>query len=49
MRASIEAPFTLLQKPMEIVGLNAVELAQMALGLVPKILDTVDVILLISK
>ena len=49
MIASIEAPFTLLQKPVTISTFYPVKPAHMALGLVPKILDPIDVILLIGK
>ncbi len=49
MVASVEAPFTLLQEPVEIVRLDAVVLAHVALGLVPKVLDPVDMILLVGK
>lgn len=44
MIASIEAPFALLEKQMKILRLNAVETAHMPLGLIPKILDSIDVI-----
>ena len=49
MVASIEAPFALFQKPVEILLLDAVKLAQMPFGLVPEILNTVDVILAPGK
>ena len=49
MIASIEAPFALLQEPVEIVRLDAVILAHMTLGLVPEILNSVDVVLFVSK
>ena len=49
MVATIEAPFALLQKPVEVIGFDAIELAQMTLGLVPEVLDTVNVIFFISK
>ena len=44
MVASIEAPFTLLEKPMKIVRFDAIESSQMSFGLVPKVFDPVDVI-----
>ena len=45
MVASIEAPFTLLlEKPMKIVRFDAIESSQMSFGLVPKVLDSIDVI-----
>ena len=44
MVASIEAPFTLLEKPMKIVRFDAIESSQMSFGLVTKVLDSVDVI-----
>ena len=43
MIASVEAPFALLEEPVEIVWFDAVVLAHVALGLVPKVLDAVDV------
>ena len=49
MVATIEAPFALLQKPVEVIGFDAIELTQMTLGLVPEVLDSVDVIFSISK
>ena len=42
---SVETPFTLFEEPVKIVLFDAVELAQMSLGLIPKILDAVDMIL----
>lgn len=45
MSASIEAPLTLLQKPVEILRFDTVVLAHVPLGLVPEVLDPVDVIL----
>ena len=47
--ASIEAPLTLLQEPIEVVSLDAVEATQVPLGLVPEVLNPVDVVLLIGK
>jgi hypothetical protein len=47
--ASIEAPFALLEKPIKVLLFDAVETAHVALGLVPEILDSIDVILLIGK
>ena len=44
MVASIEAPFTFLQEPVEIVGFDAIKFAQLALGLIPEILNAVDMI-----
>ena len=46
---SIEAPFTLLQEPVKVIGFNAIELAQMTLGLVPEVLNAVDMIVSICK
>lgn len=48
MTAPVEAPFVLLEKPVEIVRLDAVEAADMALGLVPEILDSGDVRLVVG-
>lgn len=45
MIAPVEAPFTLPQKPVKIVLFNAIKFAQVTLGLVPEILDAIDVIL----
>jgi len=49
MIASVEAPFTLLQKPVEIIGFDAVVLAHVTLCLVPEILDPIDMVLLIGE
>ena len=43
MAAAIEAPLTFFQEAVKAVFGDAVEAAQMALGLVPEILDAVDV------
>ena len=47
--ASIEAPLALFQKPVKILLLNAIEFAQMPLGLVPEVLDAIDVILPLTE
>ena len=47
--AVIEAPFALFDKEREIVMGDAIVAAQMMLGLVPEILDPVDVIVLVSE
>jgi len=47
--SSIEAPFTLLQIPVKALWFDPVKAPQMALGLVPKILDSVDVSPFICK
>jgi hypothetical protein len=47
--AVVEAPFALFDEAREMVFGDAVIAAQMALGLVPEILDSVDVIMLVSK
>ena len=49
MSISIEAPRALFQEPAEIVWLNAVEALQVALGLVPEVLDPVDVVLVVCE
>ena len=49
MISSIESPFTLLQKPVTISACYPIKSAPMTLGLVPKILDPIDGILLIGK
>lgn len=46
---SIEAPFALFQKPEEVPWLDSIELAHVPFGLVPKVFDSVDVVLLIGK
>jgi hypothetical protein len=45
----VEAPFALFDEEREMVFGDAVIAAQMALGLVPEILDPIDVIMLVSK
>ena len=45
MTASIETPLALFQKPVKVLRFDPVVLAHLTLGLVPKILDAVDVIL----
>ena len=45
MVASIEAPFALLEKPVEIVGFDPIKSAEMSFGLIPKVFNSVDVIL----
>ena len=40
----VEAPLAFLEEEMEVVLGNAVVLAQVALGLVPEVLDAVDVV-----
>ena len=49
MVTSIEAPFALLQEPVEIVRLDAVVLPHMTLGLVPKVLNPIDVVPVVSE
>lgn len=49
MVAAIEAPFALLEKPIKVLLFYAVESAHVTLGLVPKVLDSIDVILLIGE
>ena len=49
MVSSIETPFTFLQKPVEIIRLDTVVLAHVSLGLIPKVLDPIDVVQLVSK
>ena len=49
MAASVEAPFTFLQEPAEIVGFNAVVLAHVPLRLVPEGLDPVDVVSIVGE
>ncbi len=41
--AAIEAPLTFLQKPVKVVRCEAIEPTQMPLGLVPEVLDAVNV------
>ena len=49
MAFSIEAPFALLEIPVKMLSGNAVKAAHVALGLVPEVLDSVDVILLVGE
>ena len=49
MIACVEAPLALLEKPIKVILLDAVKFTHVALGLVPEILDTIDVIMLIGK
>lgn len=49
MFTSIEAPLALLEEPVKVVGFDAVETSQMTLGLVPEVLDSVDVILPVGE
>lgn len=44
MVASIEAPFALLEEPVKVRWFDAVKATQVPLGLVPKVLDAVDVV-----
>ena len=45
----VETPLTLLQIEVEVGGRNTVETAHMTLGLIPEVLDAVDVVLLIGE
>jgi hypothetical protein len=47
--SSIEAPFTLLQIPVKTLRFDPIKTPQMALGLVPKILDSLDVVSFFCK
>lgn len=49
MVASIEAPFALLQEPVKVLFPDPVKSTQMPLGLVPEVLDTVDVIVPVGE
>ena len=49
MGAAIEAPLILLEEPVEVAGVDAVELAHVSLGMVSKVFDAIDVILLIGE
>ena len=49
MIASVEAPLTLLLEPVKIVRFDAVVYTNVALGLVPEVLDPVDVVLLVGE
>ena len=49
MISSVEASFTLLQKPVTIIGFASVNLAHITLGLVLEILNPIDVIIFIGK
>lgn len=49
MVSSIEAPLALLPKPVKAGWLNTVEFAQVTLGLIPEVLDSIDVVFLVRK
>ena len=49
MAASVEAPFTFLQEPVEIVGFDAFVLAHVPLRLVPEVLDPADVVSIVGE
>lgn len=49
MVTAVEAPFLYFQKPIKIVLFYTVKLPHLSLGLVPKILDTINVIFTMSK
>ena len=49
MISSVEASFTLLQKPVTIIGFASVNLAHITLGLVLEILNPIDVIIFIGR
>lgn len=49
MAALIETPFTLLQKPVEVVLPDPVVLAHMTLRLVPEIPDAINVAVLVDE
>ena len=48
-RASVEASFTFLQEQLEVLFGDAVEFRHMTLGLVPEVLNTVDVVVVIGE
>lgn len=45
----IKSPLTLLQKEVEILFGNAIKSAHISLGLIPKILNAIDMIMLVCK
>ena len=45
----VETPFTLLQVEVKVGGGDAIETTHMTLGLIPEVLDAVDVVLLIGE
>ena len=45
----VKAPFTLFQEPIKVLGFDAIKFAQLTLFLVPKVLDSIDVILSICE
>ena len=49
MVSSIEATFALLQKPVKVLWVDAIKATQMTLCLIPKVLDAVNVVLLIGE
>lgn len=49
MAAFIEAPFALLEEQVEALPRNPVEPAQMALRLVPEVLDLIDMVVFVGE
>ena len=49
MGAAIEAPLTFFEEPVEVLRFDAVEFAKMPFGLVPEVLDPIDVVVSISE
>ena len=49
MVTSVKTPLTFFEKPVKILFLDAVKFPQVSFGLIPKILNAIDVILLVCK
>jgi hypothetical protein len=49
MVTSIEAPFTLLQKPVKVLCFDPVKPSQMTLRLVPEVFNSIDMVSLFCK
>ena len=49
MVPSIESPFTLLKKPVEVIRFDPVILSHVSLCLIPEIFNSIDVILFVCK
>ena len=46
---SIEAPFALLEEPVKVIGFDTIEFPKMTLGLIPKVFNPINVIMLVGK
>jgi hypothetical protein len=48
-RANIESPLALFQEQIEVFSGNAVELTQMSFGLIPKVFNSVNMVMVFCK